>query len=84
MYIVTLFLAWLDATSEEKCHALLQREVLRGQGARSRLLVNAITNSKANLEHGNLNFDKAKRKYGEETAEFEKKPTYHFENIWLR
>ncbi|MDN6069464.1 replication initiation factor domain-containing protein, partial [Leuconostoc sp.] len=32
-------------------------------------LVNAITNSKANLEHGNLNFDKQQRKYVEETAE---------------
>lgn len=78
MYIVTLFLAWLDATSEEKCHALPQREVLRGQGARSRLLVNAITNSKANLDHGNLNFDKTKRKYDEETAEFEKKANLPF------
>ncbi len=34
-------------------------------------LVNAITNSKANLEHGNLNFDKQQRKYVEEMAEFE-------------
>ncbi|MGX4593474.1 replication initiation factor domain-containing protein [Leuconostoc sp. JNUCC 76] len=41
-------------------------------------LVNAITNSKANLEHGNLNFDKAKRKYDEETAEFEKKANLPF------
>lgn len=41
-------------------------------------LVNAITNSKANLEHGNLNFDKAKRKYDEVTAEFEKKANLPF------
>lgn len=41
-------------------------------------LVNAITNSKANLEHGNLNFDKAKRKYDEVTAEFEKKSNLPF------
>lgn len=41
-------------------------------------LVNAITNSKANLEHGNLNFDKQQRKYVEETAEFEKKANLPF------
>lgn len=41
-------------------------------------LVNAITNSKANLEHGNLNFDKAKRKYDEVTAEFENKANLPF------
>lgn len=41
-------------------------------------LVNAITNSKANLEHGNLNFDKQQRKYAEETAEFEKKANLPF------
>ncbi|ACA82706.1 replication initiation factor domain-containing protein [Leuconostoc citreum] len=41
-------------------------------------LVNAITNSKANLEHGNLNFDKAKRKYDEVTTEFEKKANLPF------
>ncbi len=41
-------------------------------------LVNAITNSKANLEHGNLNFDKQQRKYVEETAEFEKKTNLPF------
>ncbi|ORI85197.1 transcriptional regulator [Leuconostoc pseudomesenteroides] len=41
-------------------------------------LVNAITNSKANLEHGNLNFDKQHRKYVEETAEFEKKANLPF------
>ena len=41
-------------------------------------LVNAISNSKANLEHGNLNFDKAKRNYDEETAEFEKKANLPF------
>lgn len=41
-------------------------------------LVNAITNSKANLEHGNLNFDKQQRKYVEETAEFEKKVNLPF------
>ncbi len=41
-------------------------------------LVNAITNSKANLEHGNLNFDKQQRKYVEETEEFEKKANLPF------
>ncbi|WP_288946361.1 replication initiation factor domain-containing protein [uncultured Leuconostoc sp.] len=41
-------------------------------------LVNAITNSKANLEHGDLNFDKQQRKYVEETAEFEKKANLPF------
>ncbi|MCS8588268.1 replication initiation factor domain-containing protein [Leuconostoc citreum] len=41
-------------------------------------LVNAITNSKANLEHGSLNFDKQQRKYVEETAEFEKKANLPF------
>lgn len=41
-------------------------------------LVNAITNSKANLENGNLNFDKSKRKYDEVTAEFEKKANLPF------
>ncbi|MBZ1534209.1 replication initiation factor domain-containing protein [Leuconostoc mesenteroides] len=41
-------------------------------------LVNAITNSKANLEHGNLNFDKQQRKYVEEMAEFEKKANLPF------
>ncbi len=41
-------------------------------------LVNAITNSKAHLEHGNLNFDKQQRKYVEETAEFEKKANLPF------
>ncbi|MBZ5950338.1 replication initiation factor domain-containing protein [Leuconostoc gasicomitatum] len=41
-------------------------------------LVNAITNSKANLEHGNLNFDKQQRKYVEETAELEKKANLPF------
>lgn len=41
-------------------------------------LVNAITNSKANLEHGNLNFDKQQRKYVEETEEFEKKTNLPF------
>ncbi|WP_188351210.1 replication initiation factor domain-containing protein [Leuconostoc pseudomesenteroides] len=41
-------------------------------------LVNAITNSKANLEHGNLNFDKQQRKYVEETAEFERKTNLPF------
>ena len=41
-------------------------------------LVNAISNSKANLENGNLNFDKAKRKYDEVTAEFEKKANLPF------
>ncbi|MDG9750807.1 replication initiation factor domain-containing protein, partial [Leuconostoc mesenteroides] len=41
-------------------------------------LVNAITNTKANLEHGNLNFDKQQRKYVEETAEFEKKANLPF------
>lgn len=41
-------------------------------------LVNAITNSKANLEHGNLNFDKQQRKYVEETAEFEKRANLPF------
>ncbi|MDY5166470.1 replication initiation factor domain-containing protein [Leuconostoc citreum] len=41
-------------------------------------LVNAITNSKANLEQGNLNFDKQQRKYVEETAEFEKKANLPF------
>ncbi len=41
-------------------------------------LINAISNSKANLEHGNLNFDKAKCKYDEETAEFEKKSNLPF------
>ena len=41
-------------------------------------LVNAITNSKANLEHGNLNFDKQQRKYVEETSEFEKKANLPF------
>lgn len=41
-------------------------------------LVNAITNSKANLEHDNLNFDKQQRKYVEETAEFEKKANLPF------
>ena len=41
-------------------------------------LVNAITNSKANLEHGNLNLDKQQRKYVEETEEFEKKANLPF------
>lgn len=41
-------------------------------------LVNAITNSKANLEHDNLNFDKQQRKYVEETEEFEKKANLPF------
>lgn len=41
-------------------------------------LVNAITNSKANLENRNLNFDKQQRKYAEETAEFEKKANLPF------
>ncbi|MCT3072479.1 XRE family transcriptional regulator [Leuconostoc citreum] len=41
-------------------------------------LVNAITNSKANLEHGNLNFNKQQRKYVEETEEFEKKANLPF------
>lgn len=41
-------------------------------------LINAISNSKANLEHGNLNFDKEKCKYDEETAEFEKKSNLPF------
>ncbi|MCT3056229.1 replication initiation factor domain-containing protein [Leuconostoc citreum] len=41
-------------------------------------LVNAITNSKANLEHGNLNFDKQQRKYAEEIAELEKKAQLPF------
>lgn len=41
-------------------------------------LVNAITNSKANLEHGNLSFDKQQRKYVEEMAEFEKKANLPF------
>ena len=41
-------------------------------------LVNEITNSKANLEHGNLNFDKQQRKYAEEIAELEKKAQLPF------
>ena len=41
-------------------------------------LVNAITNAKSVLHQGNINFDKEKEKYDEETAEFEKKANLPF------
>lgn len=41
-------------------------------------LVNAITNAKSILHQGNINFDKEKEKYDEETAEFEKKANLPF------
>ncbi|MGR8808828.1 replication initiation factor domain-containing protein [Leuconostoc citreum] len=41
-------------------------------------LVNAITNSKIKLGRENINFDKQKEKYDEETAEFEKKANLPF------
>ena len=41
-------------------------------------LVNAITNAKSVLHQGNINFDKEKKKYDEETAEFEKKANLPF------
>ena len=41
-------------------------------------LVNAITQAKSVLHQGNINFDKEKEKYDEETAEFEKKANLPF------
>lgn len=41
-------------------------------------LVNAITSAKSVLHQGNINFDKEKEKYDEETAEFEKKANLPF------
>ncbi|MCS8595903.1 XRE family transcriptional regulator [Leuconostoc citreum] len=41
-------------------------------------LVNAITEAKSVLHQGNINFDKEKEKYDEETAEFEKKANLPF------
>ena len=41
-------------------------------------LVNAITQAKSLLHQGNINFDKDKEKYDEETAEFEKKANLPF------
>ncbi|QEA55180.1 replication initiation factor domain-containing protein [Leuconostoc citreum] len=41
-------------------------------------LVNAITSAKNVLHQGNINFDKEKEKYDEETAEFEKKANLPF------
>lgn len=41
-------------------------------------LVNAITQAKSVLHQGNINFDKDKEKYDEETAEFEKKANLPF------
>ncbi len=41
-------------------------------------LVNAITEAKSILHQGNINFDKEKEKYDEETAEFEKKANLPF------
>ncbi|WP_273723276.1 replication initiation factor domain-containing protein [Leuconostoc mesenteroides] len=41
-------------------------------------LVNEITNAKSVLHQGNINFDKEKEKYDEETAEFEKKANLPF------
>ncbi|MBZ1530311.1 replication initiation factor domain-containing protein, partial [Leuconostoc mesenteroides] len=41
-------------------------------------LVNAITQAKSVLHQGNINFDKEKAKYDEETAEFEKKANLPF------
>ena len=41
-------------------------------------LVNAITQAKSVLHQGNINFEKEKEKYDEETAEFEKKANLPF------
>ncbi|MCT3115640.1 MULTISPECIES: replication initiation factor domain-containing protein [Leuconostoc] len=41
-------------------------------------LVNAIAQAKSVLHQGNINFDKEKEKYDEETAEFEKKANLPF------
>lgn len=41
-------------------------------------LVNVITSAKSVLHQGNINFDKEKEKYDEETAEFEKKANLPF------
>ena len=41
-------------------------------------LVNAITQAKSVLHQGNINFDREKEKYDEETAEFEKKANLPF------
>ncbi|MCT3058860.1 XRE family transcriptional regulator [Leuconostoc citreum] len=41
-------------------------------------LINAMTNAKSILHQGNINFDKEKEKYDEETAEFEKKANLPF------